>query len=145
MLLIYKCHCKVIHRVWRNSTIFGGLFPATPLLSSLPITPVHTAEPSLRSWHVQFNKSTQEPKKQIPCPGSQALERWFQVLRTRSPLQRVCRYRNAPSPRCVCALTTQLDQSSHAQGWKRMMPLHKLQDYWLHSGQMSKENKKRQK
>lgn len=40
---------------------------------------------------------------------------------------------------------SQLDQSSHAQRWKRMMPLHKLQEYRLQSGlgQMSKENKKR--
>lgn len=41
----------------------------------------------------------------------------------------------------------QFHQCSHAQGWKRMMPSHRLQGYWLQSGlgQPSKQNKKRQK
>lgn len=89
-MLVYKCHYKVIHRVWRTSTVSWGLLPLRPL-SSLPISPVHAAEPSLSSLHIQFNKSTEKKQsKKILHPGSQDLGRCLRGLShygPRSPLQ----------------------------------------------------------
>lgn len=105
-MLIYKCHYKVIHRVWRTSTVSWGLLPSRPLSSPPCPSPLYTLL-SPHSAHCISSLTKAHQKKQskkILHPGSQALGRCLRSLSRygpRSPLQGagttrpVSRYRSA--------------------------------------------------
>ena len=86
MLLIYKCHYKVIHRVWRNGTVFWVLLPSCPLSPPPCPSPLCTLlSPHSAHCTSSLTKAHKKPEQEDPLPWQPSpgeVLRWFKPVWT---------------------------------------------------------------